>query len=314
MSRYDVISHPATSHVAILREDYVAICGGDHCAAMLLNQFEYWHRGMILQRANARAVNQKLRSVGDDPTQIEELWAYRMVDDIQASILGCWGRNKVLDALKALCSGGENSLVLRRQSPRFIGDKSYQYLFNAPAVQDAVDRLLMGSYDAEEVETDLTGAVMEPGLDINFPKSEIKLREVRNQTTGDLEINHGESETKPREVPDQTALKNLRIQEEDQRESENTESLLTLEDQEIAGRAFCSGYLAAKGMPAVSVVGPAIASLASVRQTLGGPRYQAALDRFFASGDARAKGYQWIYFFKHYTRWSDPLEDTDSAA
>ncbi|MBV9849946.1 MAG: hypothetical protein JO250_09770, partial [Armatimonadetes bacterium] len=138
MARTGSIRHPRRSYVAVLREDYVRICDGNLCAAMILSQMEYWHDVKLEAVAQAEAHNEAARRAGEEPDQDTELWVYKSLPEMKDELMGLFG-DKAIAAGYAYLAGRQ--YLESRTNPRFTWDRTRQYLFNVPAVQAAVDQL-----------------------------------------------------------------------------------------------------------------------------------------------------------------------------
>ena len=51
------VPHVENDHLVILRYSYLTLCDGHHCAAALLNFFEYWHNIKLEMQPKAQANN-----------------------------------------------------------------------------------------------------------------------------------------------------------------------------------------------------------------------------------------------------------------
>ena len=121
-----------------LREEYVELCEGNHCAAMVLSQHEYWHKNRIGSRQQAKAHNEGAERKGQPPTQDTSLWVYKSHVQMQAELLGLFGEKAIGLAYKVLIAYG---FVTTRFNPKQKWDRRPQYLFMVDAVQNAIDAL-----------------------------------------------------------------------------------------------------------------------------------------------------------------------------
>lgn len=119
--------------LAILKADYIDMCDGDHCAAMVLSVFEYWH-GIKL----GGVAQERVRERSDPKYKSEfDMWIYKSVDAIAEDLLGHYGRGAITGAIKLLVSKGYLST---RNNPDDKLNKTRQYYFNVSAVQEDVNR------------------------------------------------------------------------------------------------------------------------------------------------------------------------------
>jgi len=102
--------HPPETPV-ILRPSYLAICGGSHCAAMLLSLFEHWHA--------------KPSCIFGAP------WFSKSTPDMVESLLGLYKRDTVLQATQYLI---ERGFIEVREDPGNRFSRTRQFLFHPEAV------------------------------------------------------------------------------------------------------------------------------------------------------------------------------------
>lgn len=101
----------------VIREEYLTLMDGDHCAAAILNAFEMWSRN----KAD---------------------YIYKSVIEMQADLMGLFGRNRIGDAFKELRQRG---FLLVRNNPAMRTDQTLQYLFQPLVILRVVfNRFLMG--------------------------------------------------------------------------------------------------------------------------------------------------------------------------
>ena len=103
----------------MLRRDYMGVCGGDACAAMLLAVFEGW-------------TQTRLKGFGADG------WIYRSRGELRADTLGAFGYERLDAALEKL-RGWE--FIDRRHNPKAGWDRKWQYRLNIERVQQAINGL-----------------------------------------------------------------------------------------------------------------------------------------------------------------------------
>ena len=144
MSKIHPVSFRASSHIAVLREDFVAICDGDDCAAMVLSQMMYWHEVKVASRDQAERENAKLLRMGKRPTQSTDLWVYKSQPEMQTELLAKHGEKAISAAFGLLTA---RKFLLQRGNAEDKRDRTRQYLFNIPVVQSAIDLLPHLGYD-----------------------------------------------------------------------------------------------------------------------------------------------------------------------
>lgn len=103
--------------IIAIRQDYLKICDGDHCAAAILNAFEFWSRG-----------KRRKGATGD-------VWIYKKQSELRVDLAGMFGLNKISAALKRL---RELGFLAARSNPHNGQDKTLQYRFEWEAVEVAI--------------------------------------------------------------------------------------------------------------------------------------------------------------------------------
>jgi len=135
MTRTSCIAHKASQQVVIIREDYLSMCDGNHCAAALLNVFEYWMTYKLDHRDQAQIEN-KIAAAGGAALIDDDLWVYKTTDNLKDELLGLFADTKITIALTILKNKG---FITTRNNPLYGWDRTLQYLFNTEAVQAAVN-------------------------------------------------------------------------------------------------------------------------------------------------------------------------------
>lgn len=135
MSRSSCIAHTPNQQLVIIRQDYLALCNGDHCAAALLNIFEYWTNVKLGGVQQATIANEIAVSEGQEPTQDTELWIYKRIPDFHAELMGLFGEKKIGTGLQTLKDLG---FIYTRTNPKHKWDKTTQYLLNIETLNCAI--------------------------------------------------------------------------------------------------------------------------------------------------------------------------------
>jgi len=138
VAKTSCITHSAGFWVTLLREDYLHICEGKHCAAILLSQFEHWHNIKLENREQSMLTNKKLQESGDKPTQITDLWVWKSGVQAHTELMGQFGENMVSTSVRYLI---EKGFLQSRTNPYNTYDQTIQYLFDVDVVQEALDSL-----------------------------------------------------------------------------------------------------------------------------------------------------------------------------
>ncbi len=135
--REPCIAFTPGAKMCMLREDFLRICEGDHVAAIVLNQMRHRYENKLEHQVQARTANQVARMSGEPDHQDEELWVYMAVAEMQQDLMGLFGEKAVAAAFNGLVHKG---FLLARTNPRYRWDKVRQYLFQAEAVQKAINQ------------------------------------------------------------------------------------------------------------------------------------------------------------------------------
>lgn len=138
MSKSSVIPHSKNQQLVIIREDYLAICEGDHCAAALLNVFEYWTNVKLANKEQAEIDNAIANAEGVEAKQSVDLWIYKRVPDLKDELLGLFGESKISAALGILHDHG---FIVKRTNPRFKWDKTMQYMVITEAIENSLAKI-----------------------------------------------------------------------------------------------------------------------------------------------------------------------------
>lgn len=134
MSKSSCITHPPRQQIVLIREDYVAICDGNHCAAAILNVFEYWTNIKLGQSEQASIENQ-IAAAGNVAGVDDGLWIYKSVADLKKELIGLFGDSTISKALTLIQSKG---LIEQRNNPKYGWDRTLQYLFKTETVQSLI--------------------------------------------------------------------------------------------------------------------------------------------------------------------------------
>jgi hypothetical protein len=134
MARSSCITHSPRQQMVIIREDYLRIADNNHCAAALLNIFEYWHNVKLAEQDQA-LIEKEIAKAGGAPLVDAELWVYKSIPDFQEEVLGLFGETKISAALKLL---HEKGFIESRNNPKYGWDRTLQYLFIVDIVQAAI--------------------------------------------------------------------------------------------------------------------------------------------------------------------------------
>lgn len=110
-----------------LRPEYLELCDGNACAALILDLFAYWTQ---VRRDN----DEQSRSGGGEGN---DLWFHRSLTDISDDLYGAFGRAAIRTALQLLIDRG---LVESRSNPAKPWDRTLQYRTLHGAKSNDVER------------------------------------------------------------------------------------------------------------------------------------------------------------------------------
>jgi hypothetical protein len=145
MIKVSCITYRPRSRVVVIREDFVDICGGNQCAAAILNMMVYWHEIKLSQRGQAIAANNAAELHGDPRTQYEGLDQWHTSQDIQDALIGTWGINKIRTGVKLLGSLGFVT-IKRNPNPRYKFDRTNYFQVQPAAINQAIQALPQVGY------------------------------------------------------------------------------------------------------------------------------------------------------------------------
>jgi len=117
----------------LIRDEFLAITFGNHCAAAILADMEYWTNWKLddIERKLKRMLD-----VGADTATLErEPWLYKSAKMFSEDLLYLYKEDTILKALKQL---RERGYILRRRNPRYGWDRTYQYKLEITRVQEAI--------------------------------------------------------------------------------------------------------------------------------------------------------------------------------
>jgi hypothetical protein len=170
MSKTTCINHPKKETLIIMRTWQVEFCRGNHCAAALLNFYEYWHNiKLAMSEKNVRS-NDISEMHGDSRAQDETLLQFHTNEELSEGILNLYGRNAIIQANKLL---EELDVIKIQNNPnkRYKFDKTLYYEFNPEVCNDWLNQI----YNKTESENNSGNNEIKSSSSENKPRSsEIK--------------------------------------------------------------------------------------------------------------------------------------------
>ncbi len=113
------IKHIEGTYMSIIRDDYVYLCEGNVCSALILNEFENWMN-----------VKTRMRKTN--------LWTWKTQEDLKKEIYGIFGIRTIRKSLDWLL---KKKYLLRQRNPRKKFDKTYQYKINVIKVNTELRKI-----------------------------------------------------------------------------------------------------------------------------------------------------------------------------
>lgn len=135
--RNSCIQHPPNARVLVIRDEYLVLTDGDHCAAALLSVFEFWHNVKLANAEQALIEGEVADKEGIAPKQSPELWVYKSQAELQDDMLGLFGETKIATAIRWLIG---QEYIATRSNPHYKWDHKAQYLFCTAKVQADVSQ------------------------------------------------------------------------------------------------------------------------------------------------------------------------------
>ena len=151
MSRSSCIRHPEKEPLVILRQSYVELCQNNHCAAALLNLFEYWHNIKLAISTKHKKLNDIAEAHGDRRVHDESLLQFNSQDEIREQLLETWSRPTIaknIEYLEKRCFITKT----RNPNPRYKFDRITFYLFHEDNVNHALNVLVTNKSQCSEKE------------------------------------------------------------------------------------------------------------------------------------------------------------------
>lgn len=84
--RTSCIRWSANQRLVLFREEQLAFCRGNICAAVLLSYFEYWHSIRMEQSAKSEYENRVAAAHNEAGMQNTSLWQFHTADDLVAGM------------------------------------------------------------------------------------------------------------------------------------------------------------------------------------------------------------------------------------
>lgn len=131
--RSSCVNHPKDEPLVMFRKWQLEACDGNHCAAILLNVFEQWHRSKMENRRQSNAYNEVAFRDGDDQRLYAGLWQWHTSAELKEYILGIFKDGAIREAIDLLEKKGFIK-VGSNPNPRYKFDKTKWFLFMADSV------------------------------------------------------------------------------------------------------------------------------------------------------------------------------------
>ncbi len=193
MSLTDCIKHLASQKICVVREDYLTIADGNHCAAALLNFFEFNHKWKLANKKQS----EKHNNIVSDSTHYEGLLQWQTYAELTDGLLGQWKTNSIRNAINLLELKRFVS-IYENPNKRFSFDNTKFFLFEVDNVQDAINELEnLSTVKKERPSNDINLSTVKkerPSNDINL--STVKKERPSFQNVGTTKNTYKEDLTK----------------------------------------------------------------------------------------------------------------------
>jgi len=147
--RQSCVSHPAHEPLVLIRAWQVSACRGNHCAAALLNFFEYWHGVALGRKEQAAKANAVAEMHGDRASQDETLLQWHTLKELRDGLLGLYSEDSISQAIKLLVSL-KFIAITKNPNPRYHFDKTHFFQFLPESVQAWLDNRKLGNAEQEK--------------------------------------------------------------------------------------------------------------------------------------------------------------------
>jgi hypothetical protein len=137
--RTTCIQHPTREPLLIIRQWQLDFCEGNHCAAALLSQFEYWHNIRLDLNEQAQQANAVAHKHGQPATQAESLLQFHSDEQLQAGLLDLYGTKKIREARHLLVVKGAIT-EHPNPNPRYAFDKTLYFQFHPEVLNAWLDQ------------------------------------------------------------------------------------------------------------------------------------------------------------------------------
>lgn len=137
--RTSCITHGEGERFVIIRDSYVKICDGNHCAAALLSFFEYWHNIRLEQSVKAEQANKIAEMHGDPPTQDTTLWQFHTVEQLERGLIGLYKKKTIAEAIDLLVVK-RFIHVGRNPNPKYAFDKTRWIMLRPSVINAAMEQ------------------------------------------------------------------------------------------------------------------------------------------------------------------------------
>ena len=127
------IAHPPDDRFVIIRQSYVDLCDGNHCAAGLLSFFEWWHTIRLEQSAKSRQQNEIAQMHGEEGTQDTSLYQFHTELDLAKALCGMYGEKSIRKAVFLLEKKGYLS-IHKNPNPRYAFDSTRHFLLHSHSI------------------------------------------------------------------------------------------------------------------------------------------------------------------------------------
>lgn len=135
--RTSVLKHAPRKRICVLREDLLALCGGNIPAAIILSIMEYRTNGKVAE-AEQKTIENEARIKEGLPPLEKNLWIYKSYQHFIDDSLGLLKDYQVRQGITFLL---EHGYIEKRTNPNYQWDRTLQYRLCQEAVNVALDSM-----------------------------------------------------------------------------------------------------------------------------------------------------------------------------
>lgn len=148
MSTSSCIRHIENEPLVIVRQSYVTVCNGNHCAASLLNHFEFCYNAKLVNLSQNKSFKRLKNETVDNQTQYNSLLQWHTQEELESALLHLYGVTKIKESIKELEDLG---LITKHKNPntKFGFDRTNFFMFNPKILNQKLDEIRLSCTEVE---------------------------------------------------------------------------------------------------------------------------------------------------------------------